>query len=325
MSSYSKPFLSFEQQLALLKTRGLIVTDHQTAIDYLSRVGYYHLSAYWYSLRKRSPDQSAPRLDTFIQNASFQHVAELYVFDKKLRLLILDAIERIEVALRVDIAYLLGEKDAFAHTRADLLHGNFTKKINTKTGKSRYQDWLTKHDELVKRSKEDFVRHYREKYGFPLPIWVSVELWDFGLLSTFYQGMSIADKSIIANKYGITDCALMESWLRTLNFVRNVSAHHSRLWNKNLIDQPKMPKTGEISAFDPLLNQPNIASRLYGALCILVHFLAHLCPHSSWPTRLHELILSFPDIPNIGIQHMGFPANWEQHAFWQTQPKTTQS
>jgi abortive infection bacteriophage resistance protein len=70
----------------------------------------------------------------------------------------------------------------------------------------------------------------------PLPIWVSVELWEFGMLSTFYQGMSVVDKSVIAMKYGVPDWQVMQSWLRSLNFVRNVAAHHSRLWNKNLVD-----------------------------------------------------------------------------------------
>lgn len=102
-----------------------------------------------------------------------------------------DAIERVEIAIRVDIAHLLGEHDAFAHTNPGLLHGNPTKKINPKTGKTDYQDWIDKYNGLVARSKEDFVKHYRSKYGTPLPIWVAVELWDFGPLSTFYQGMAI--------------------------------------------------------------------------------------------------------------------------------------
>jgi len=75
-----------------------------------------------------------------------------------------------------------------------LLKSKFTKKIDPITGRTKYQDWLFKQEQSVTRSKEDFVRHYKDKYGFPLPIWVTIELWDFGLLSNFYQGMAVNDK-----------------------------------------------------------------------------------------------------------------------------------
>lgn len=323
MSTYKKRYLTFEEQLELLKSRGLEVTNDDIALDYLHRIGYYHLSAYWYSFRQltspRNPNESGgntSRNDEFVQGSSFQHAVELYVFDKRLRLLLLDAIERIEVAIRVDIAYLLGSRDPFAHSKPDLLHGNFTKKINRKTGKTGYERWIEQHNQKETTSKEDFVRHYSAKYGFPLPIWVSVELWDFGMLSMFYQGMKFADKEAIASRYSIPDFELMESWLRSLNFVRNVTAHHGRLWNKNLIDQPKLPRIGEIPSFDPLIPIPLIQSRLYVDLCILIYFMKQICPNSTWITRLKTLIETFPNVPILTISDMGFPTNWASHDFW---------
>lgn len=323
MSRYNKPHLSFEHQLELLKSRGLEITNDTTALEYLRRLGYYRLSGYWYPCRKlllsteRQSKLARPqRSDEFMPGAKFQDTVALYVFDKKLRLLILDAIERVEVAFRVDIAYLLGEKDAFAYAKPDLLHGNFTKKIDLKTGKTRYQEWMSKHDQLIKRSKEDFVEHYKAQYGLPLPIWVAIELWDFGLLSVFYQGMAVKDKAVIANKYNIPDWQIMESWLRSLNYARNVVAHHSRLWNRNLIDQPKLAKQGEIPAFDPLIGNIHITSRVYVVLCILAHFMKIICPRSTWQMRLVELMHSFPKSDYMSIQDMGFPTEWEQQIFW---------
>lgn len=323
MSRYNKPYLTFEQQLELLKSRGLEVTNDIIALEYLRRLGYYRLSGYWYPCRKLIPlaEQQTKSLrprrsDEFIPGARFQDTVALYVFDKKLRLLILDAIERIEVAFRVDIAYLLGEKDPFAYTNPDLLHGNFTKKIDSKTGKTRYQEWISKHDQLIKRSKEDFVEHYKAKYGLPLPIWVAIELWDFGLLSVFYQGMAVKDKAVLANKYNIPDWQIMESWLRTLNYVRNVVAHHSRLWNRNLIDQPKLAKSGEMPAFDRFIGNTHMTSRVYVVLCILAHYMKIICPRSTWQIRVMKLIHSFPDSNYMNIQDMGFPAEWEQQVFW---------
>jgi abortive infection bacteriophage resistance protein len=326
MSTYNKPHLTFKDQLEQLKCRGLEVTDDIAAVNYLRRVGYYRLSGYLYPFRKqvhRPNNPSSPkREDGFVPETKFLDAVNLYIFDKKLRLLILDAIERIEVAIRVDIAYLLGAKNTFAQTVPDLLHGNFTKKINPKTGKTKYQDWLFKEEQLVNRSKEDFVQHYKNKYGLPLPIWVSIELWDFGLLSMFYHGMAVNDKDNIAIKYGISEWQVMESWLRCLNYIRNIVAHHSRLWNKNLIDQPKPPKQGEIPLFDHMVGKKNATSRVYVALCIIIHFMQYICPKSKWKDRLRALINQFPDTPFTKIGDMGFPEEWEQQMFY---TKTNQS
>ncbi len=324
MPAFKKPYLTFEQQLALLKGRGLVVTDDVAALSCLQRIGYYRLSAYWYPLRRtklakceKTGKILVQRLDAFQPDSSFEQVLSLYVFDKRLRLLVLDAVERIEVALRVDISYLLGAKDPFAHTHSQWLHGNFTKKVIPATGRTRYQNWLDRYQAVVARSQEDFVRHYQQKYGQPFPIWVAVELWEFGMLSTFYQGMNVSDATDIAAKYGLPGWQLMQSWLRSINFVRNVAAHHSRLWNKNLVDQPKLPTHGQVHGFDALVGQPAVASRLFVVLCILLHFMQKVSPNSSWPHRLRQHLETFPAVPHLSLSDIGFPADWQSQPLWQ--------
>ncbi len=256
-------------------------------------------------------------VDEFMLGTTFEHAVDLYVFDKKLRMMLLDAIERIEVAVRADIAYLLGAKNPFALENPQLFHPNFTTKPDPSTGETQYQAWIRMHDVLVNRSRESFVDHFKSKYGLPLPIWVSIELWDFGLLSHFFVGMTLQDRQAIAIKYGIANGKIMGTWLRTLNYVRNIAAHHSRLWNKNLVDQPSMPKRNAMPQFNPLINQPHITSRMYSALCIVVHFLKHICPNTTWTTRLQELLFTLDAIPIVGLSDMGFPVDWESHSFWQ--------
>lgn len=322
MSLYNKPYLSFTEQLDLLKSRGLEVTDGETAKNYLHRLGYYRLSGYWYPFRtpipfeKQSEKTSSKREDHFFPDAKFEDAVNLYVFDKKLRLLIMDAIERIEVAVRVDIAYLLGEYDTFAHHKPEFMHGNFTKKINPRTGVTSYEEWLNRYEQQVHRSKEDFVFHYKKKYGSPLPIWVAIELWDFGLLSVFFSGMRVQDKTIIAQRYKISNWKIMESWLRTLNYARNVAAHHSRLWNRNLIDQPRLAKAGEMPDFDHLTGQAHYISRVYVILCILTYLLKIICPKSAWSSRLKNLLNEFPNSKYLDISDMGFPLNWLDYSLW---------
>jgi len=114
----------------------------------------------------------------------------------------------------------------------------------------------------------------------------------------------------------IPDWQIMESWLRSLNYVRNVVAHHSRLWNRNLIDQPKLAKIGVMPSFDSFIGNTQITSRLYIILCILAHYMKIICPHSTWPKRMVSLIHSFPTTDHINIKDMGFPVNWEQQIFW---------
>ncbi len=169
VSTYNKPHLSFQQQLELLKARGLEVTADVAALAYLTRIGYYRLSAYWYPLRLPLITQNpvtqkitVTRLDQFKPEIKFEHVLSMYVFDKRLRLLLLDAIERVEVAVRVDVSHVLGGRDTFAHTNAGMLHGNFTKKPKP-NGQTAHQDWITKYNKVLARSKEVGISRHRDR------------------------------------------------------------------------------------------------------------------------------------------------------------------
>ena len=130
----------------------------------------------------------------------------------------MDALERIEVALRVDISYLLGEKDAYAYRNSTQLHTTFAGRINKMTGNSTHQDWLNRYDKQFKRSKEDFVKHNRQKYGGDLPIWIASEIWDFGTTSQLLSMMKVPDQAMIAKKYGVQDFRVFASWLRALTY-----------------------------------------------------------------------------------------------------------
>ena len=220
-----------------------------------------------------------------VDNTHFKHIVQLYVFDKKLRLLALDALERIEMAVRVDIAHILGKKDPQAHEQADKLDGNFAKKIIKKVikkgrnkGETEHQIWLDKHSQLLHRArKEPFILHHNHAYQGIIPIWVAIEVWDFGCMSRLYAGMAYSDKTAIAQKYRVT-AKQLEQWLRSLNFIRNVSAHHSRLWNANILEQSAPIKLDE--KWTVLVNH-----RPFFYFCIMQHMLKVICPNSSWGKR----------------------------------------
>lgn len=318
--TYNRPWKSFVDQLALLKERGLLVSDEPAALRYLERIGYYRLSAYWYPFRIFRHEQNPEtrqikviREDGFRPDTQFVDAVELYIFDKQLRLLAADALERIEVSLRVDMAYLLGQRDTFAHHDINQFHPSYAARLS-KPGLTKFDEWHQKYSGLVNRSKEDFVKHYREKYGPDLPIWVAIEVWDFGVMSQLFAMMKVPDQQLIARKYGVNDWQVFQSWLRSLNYLRNLVAHHSRLWNRNVIDQPKLPGMGAIPWCDSFVGKEDLKSKPFLLLAICRHLLKVTYPNTHWPQRIRDHLYGFPNQHSSckrSIQDMGVPAGWE--------------
>lgn len=313
-----KTWRSMEDQLAVLKERGLWVDDDAAAMNYLRRIGYYRLSGYWYPLRvidKAASERESKvvRLNEFVPGSRFEDVVKLYVFDKKLRLLAMDALERVELAVRVDVAYLLGRRDPCAHENPACLHGNFTKKRMRRgpdAGRTGHEVWLEKYQALVRRSQRlPFVEHHRTAYDGKLPIWVAIEVWDFGLLSRFFAGMRHDDQQVIAAKYGASDGKAFANWLRSLNFIRNGVAHHARMWNANVLEVAPVP-TG-------WPEMPNARPFLY--FCLMQQLLRTICPNSCWGERFRALLnREFPAVPPeaVSLQDIGLSQDWEEWDLW---------
>lgn len=313
-----KPWMSYKDQLQQLCDRGLQVDDTLAALDYLERLGYYRLSGYWYPLREIDQEESekqgkAIRKDTFVTGSRFEHVVQLYVFDKKLRLLALDALERIEMAVRVDVAYLLGKRSPAAHENPIYFHGNFAKKISRQepnNGKTKHQVWLSKYQALLQRArKEPFVLHHKQQYG-SLPIWTAIEIWDFGLLSKLFAGMKYEDQNEIANMYNAQNGRIFAQWLRSFNFIRNVSAHHSRLWNINVVERSAVPPDWTVQ-FDN--------ARPFFYFCLMQQLLGVICPNSTWGQRLIGLLENeFPKFPKnlLSIYEFGIVEEWRNNLPW---------
>jgi abortive infection bacteriophage resistance protein len=295
---YQKPPLSFEAQADLILGRGL-EADRDTLIARLRAVNYYRLSAYWYTFR----DTNAAD-DRLLPGTTLDTVWRRYVFDRHLRLLVMDAIERVEVALRTEVANRFTLKHAaFGHLdRANLPglsiedHRFLMDRIRTEQGKSR----------------EDFVRHYASKYTSEteLPLWMAVELMTFGTMYTLFRGLPSRLKKDVARTYGVHAPA-MASWLRTLNLVRNVCAHHARLWNREFDAKPLIPE----AKHDEQWHQPvQITSdRMFGILTVLYYLLRQVAPQSAWKDRFRQLMDTYPDVP---LRFMGFPENWEDSPIW---------
>jgi abortive infection bacteriophage resistance protein len=101
-----------------------------------------------------------------------------------------------------------------------------------------------------------------------------------------------------------------------LNVIRNIVAHHGRLWNRFLGVAPTLPRPATMPDFDVLLAQRSINKRLYFVLCVLAHFLSIISPTSSWKKRVVALADALPPMPHAKLSDAGFPADWKTHAFW---------
>lgn len=327
--SYEKPYLTIEEQLDLLASRGCDLGDRESAAALLTRVGYYRLSGYWYPFRKSTINANKRIvIDDFIEGTTLSQVAEIYEFDRQLHLLTLDAVEHVEVAVRFQIGHSLGRRGAFAHTDPNALSDEFAGHSNPPPAlaawkNSHHAKWLRFRENEENRSQADFVKHFKKKYGLPLPVWVVTELLDFGGLSTLYSGLIQRDRDTIAATYELYDSSgvghggALQDWLKNLNYIRNVCAHHSRFWNANISARmsPRIMKS--ISQLEHIANLPqkNMLSRPYASLGVLALMTKRINPDDDWTSRLKDMITQ--SLPQ-GRQEseMGFPPGWREFDLW---------
>lgn len=314
MRTFKKKPLLYSQQIDLLESRGLIIADKLKTERYLSEISYYRLSAYFLPFQKHK--------DKFDENTSFENIIELYLFDRELRLLVFDAIERIEITIRTQVIYTLAHKykDSHWQDNASLFNPPYTNPRNGFTTDiyTDIQNCIKKH--LNAKHPEVFIKHYKTEYNEPQnpPCWMSVELLTIGELSRLFTALNKnEDKQIIAGFFGLHH-TVFTSWLHTLVYVRNICAHHSRLWNRDFAIKPEVlqkPKNKWISKKFDTNNQ-----RTFYFLSILKYLLIAANPTNHFKQKLDNLILKYPNVP---IRFMGIPTtngidlyDWKNEPLW---------
>lgn len=299
---FQKPPLTIEAQLKLLSSRGMVIQDIELARHYLKFISYYRFCGYAIEYE----DVPLVGEKRYHSGTTFEQVLDCYIFDRKLRLLVIDAIERIEVAIRTVINNELSMKyGAHWYLNKDL----FLKRL--------------KHNELIQtikretlqeirspnqhKKRERFIQHYFDKYNHPElpPSWMIAEVLSLGAWSIIFSNLiNREDQKIICRYFGV-NYVVMTSWLRSLTYLRNLCAHHSKLWSRKFTLKPLVA-----SSYKPLLKNN---SRLVAQAAILKIFLDVVSPDSNWIEHLHQLIAKHP---KIDIQKMGFERNWFDDDFW---------
>ena len=300
-----------------LRSRGMDVDEHLAA-QWLTNVSYYRLSAYWYPARVF--DANGERLENYRDDTSFSDVVALYEADRKLRTLIHDGIERIEVAMRTRVGELLVFSDPLFYKSSEFFRDGFDQ--------AAWQKTVDKRISRAFNSKNSAIRHYHSNYEQYYPFWVLAEVLDFADISKLFAGLKTADQQRIAEDLGfrveISDLTKNQReklkkrnplavWLQQLTIIRNTCAHHGRLWNKSFVPAPTTAFRTQ-AGFEYL--PVGQSERIYGALIIMAHILNITSPGTSWPEKVNLLLDdSFLSNPLVDHRSLGIPKNeWSSGA-----------
>lgn len=288
---FTKPALPPAALLAHLEAKGLVVADPVLAERALGRIGYYRLLIYMRPLQL----PALPR--RFKPGTTFEQILALYDLDRELRLLCLDAIERIEVALRAAIVNEVGvQRGPHFHVDPAQFQGN-----------RRFQGIR----QILADAKHLSITHYRSKYAIPPepPIWCVTEALTFGEVSHLFGALHGSNQSLVARGFGFHE-RVLTSWFKALTTLRNVCAHHNRLWNaKHVVNQPLRPRRDRTVAAE--LGRPDTCyARLVVAYALLK---AVDAAAPAWRDRLAALLGRQQPSP---LAPMGFPADWLARPLW---------
>lgn len=294
---FTKTFYSPQQHIVLLKNRGLLIADEEKAAGYIYNIGYFRLSAYFYPLLKFPKEQHL-----YKPGATFVQALNMYRFDRKLRLLLFNEIEKIEVAIRSCITNAVSEyfNNLFWITNPAYFFNMQSFRYT--------QDTI---DAELKKSKEDFILHFRSAYtdDYP-PAWMIAEILPLGLLCRIYTNLKDnVIKKRVAQHFGL-QVPVFSSWIVILAGLRNMCCHHCRTWNRELATITTEPRRTKYGWIDSSRTDKR---RMYYRICMIRYFLYTVSPNNSFKDKLKTLLAAYP---NIDTAAMGFPSDWESEDIW---------
>lgn len=272
----------------------------------LKNISYNRLSNYWYPFLADPKEE-----ELFTPGVQFKTIFKIYQFDSELRSLIFNAIEQIEVAMRTQLIYHVSHKHNSGY--------GFLDSVSYESQESYFRSML-RIKEAVKDSKQPFIIKFKANYGnqFP-PAWKCFELLTFRSLYSIYKNLKrTPDKLAISDHFGLNQ-TVFESWIDTLVYVRNICAHHSRLWNIVLTIAPVWPKRPRglwVSRWEnesSNLNTNDKRLKTYAALCMIQFLINKVNPYNRFQERLVQLLELYPEADQ---GWMGMPDNWQEELLW---------
>ncbi|SEU37188.1 Abortive infection bacteriophage resistance protein [Burkholderia cepacia] len=296
--AYGKVALSAEETLHRLWQRGLRIDDRPANLRMLRSIGHFRLLVYMRRFQN-------PRTKRFWPRTRFSDIVELYAFDRRLRSITMDAVERIEVALRAALSNPLAidygshwyvERDRFV----DLRHY------------ARILDQIARECETRKGSA---LTHYYRTYASPdlPPIWLVCERLSLGALSRIFSALSMRDRKV-AGRHAWPDIpdTVLTSWLQSLTDLRNACAHHARLWGMKLtVSPPAKPAGRTLARYAPEMTRPET---FYARATMMKALLDPLGHGTEWREALRATLTGCEHVD--AAAHLGFTTDWHSTPAW---------
>ncbi len=264
-TSYDKPHATAKEGVDHLKSRGLIVTDSDAAARKIEEIGYERLRIYFLSRRDHTTTNK-----TFRAGTTYEDILRLYACDEEIRNICFIGVGKFELAFRNRLSEALSD----AHGS----HPYFEKSI--------FQDDKGRKESLHKilsvytQSNDQRAKHYRLKYSEPIlpPIWILKEFLTFGVSARICFTLEKSLREDIAGHFGVSSWEAFRSWVKCFVDLRNICAHHGRLFNRRFQKQPIILRSSSVPAapqatlkallecLDYTLDQANITGDFVGRI-----------------------------------------------------------
>ena len=294
--------LTISEQIKLLKSRNMVFRDEANAPHFLANISYYRFKGYWWEMQDDKVNHY------FADGSYFEDALDLYNFDRRFRLIVFNAIERIEIALRTKMIYYL------SLSRGPEWYLDSTLFPNKKYF-SKFQSKL--HEELDRSSEEFIVKHYEKHPNENPESWKALEVLTLGALSKLYHNINhqLPEKNAIAREFGLFNQKYLASWLITITLIRNIVAHHGRLWNRVIINKYDWPAHTPKPILDYVPNNHQ-RRKIFPILSAILYLNNYISPGHHIKTELLELFDEFKYVP---LYKMGFPEGWDNQSIWKNE------
>ena len=303
----TKEFKKLDEQIEILRNKGLIINDESYAADVLFRENYFFLNGYRHIFMKSATNK------TYISGTTFEELYSLFLFDRVFRNILFKNILNIENNIKSIMSYHLSLRYGY-HEKDYLDHKNFT---NNPEKSRQVSDIIKKMKRQIKSNAgtHSATMHYVNSYGY-IPLWVLVKVLSFGIIGELYSILKKEDQINIADVYNL-DSETLNNYLVLLSNYRNLCAHEDIVFEnrtQRLISDTKYHRLLKI----PITNDEYIYGK--NDVFALIIVMKQMLKNDEFKNMaleishaLKNLEINLVSIPiNKVMDRMGFPTNWEE-------------
>jgi abortive infection bacteriophage resistance protein len=283
---FHQPSMTVNEQIANLRSNGLIIEDADYAHSILGDISYFRLiKAYSLGLKAKNGNYN--------EDVRFEDIVQLYLFNSNFRQTLFLQIEKIEINLRCRLANYFSDKYGVL---------GYEDKNNFSVSDDDFQVFFGEiQKEISRNDRKPFIKNFQCNYqDGKIPLYALVEVMSFGPLSKFYKNMKGGDKKAISSQYGV-GYSYFESWIENLSYVRNICAHYGRLYNAKMTKRPRLYK--QYSAMG-ISN-----SRIFATLLSIKHLLPN---DRHWDEFIQTIGVLVEKYSCVNLHFIGFPRDWAE-------------